>query len=321
MANPLFRITIALGLVFSAAFGEAAVRPVWIDSDLSLGSPLREVDDGYALLFALRSPELSLAGVSSTYGNAPLRGTTARLRNSLGAFGQTLPVSPGAESPADLGRTTAASEALAGALRRERLTYLALGPLTNLATFLRLHPEEAGRIREVIMVAGQTPEATLGFGPQQRFRIHDANLVKDPAAMRAVLDARVPIVLAPIEVSSRLQLDRRDLGALAASGTAGRYLARRSRIWLWFWQTFAREKGGPIFDALAVAAAARPDLITLETRYAAVGNDNALFVRRRSFPAARKVLFCSDFSPQLKQLLLERLTGRKAKSLTALPVR
>lgn len=288
----------------------AAPRAVWIDSDLSLGSPLREVDDAYALLLALRSPELTITGISSTYGNAPLAGTTARLRNSLGKFEGNLRVSPGARSPADLGKPTAASDALATALRRERLTYLALGPLTDLATFLRLHPAEAGRIREVIMVAGKTPAATLGFGPEGRFRIHDANLTKDPAAMRAVLASRVPIVLAPIETSSRLQVDRGDLDRLRASGPAGRYLASRSGAWLWFWKTFAHEKGGPLFDALAVIIAARPDLVTLERRT----------VTMEDGPAnGRKVLFCAGFSPETKSVLMTRLTAQKEKSSTAPP--
>lgn len=321
MTKLLVSAAIALGLILSGGAGAAAPRPVWIDSDLSLGSPLREVDDGYALLFALRSPELTVAGVSATYGNAPLRGTTARLRKSLGEFGATLAVAPGAGSAGDGGGATAASAALARALRQERLTYLALGPLTNLATFLRLHPEEAGRIREVIMVAGKTPAATLGFGPREEFRIHDANLTKDPAAVRAILAASVPIVLAPIETSSRLQLDRRDLATLAAGGPAGRYLARRSRTWLWFWQTFAQEKGGPVFDALAVAAATRRDLVRLETRYARVGDDDSLLVRPTNFPAGRKVLFCTGFSPRLKQVLLNRLSGRRAKSSTDPPGR
>lgn len=315
------RAAVALALFFSCMAGAAEPLPVWIDSDLSLGSPLREVDDGYALLFALRSPELEVVGVSSTFGNAPLPGTTTRLRTSLGEFGSTLAVAPGAGSAAGRGAATPATAALASGLRRERLTYLALGPLTNLAAFLQLHPEQSDRIREVIMVAGKTPAATLGFGPEGRFRIHDANLAKDPAAVRAVFASSAPIVLAPIEASARLQLDRHDLAALAASSPAAQYLARKSRAWLWFWQTFAREKGGPVFDALAVAIAARRDLVTLEARYAGFGDDDLLLVRQESFPGARKILFCTGFSPELKTVLLDRLSDRREKSSISPPGR
>ncbi|MGH9104805.1 MAG: hypothetical protein ACRDZX_03015 [Acidimicrobiales bacterium] len=47
-------------------------RRVWIDTDPAVGVPGADVDDGYALLQALRSPELEVAGVSTIFGNAPI---------------------------------------------------------------------------------------------------------------------------------------------------------------------------------------------------------------------------------------------------------
>ena len=296
-----------LGGLLVLAASAAGARAVWIDTDLTLGSPVREVDDGYALLLALRSPELRVVGVSTTYGNAPLPGTTARTQKSLGAFGSSLPVHPGAASPNDLGRATAASEALSAALRKEKLTYLALGPLTNLAAFLQLHPEQAARIEEVVMIAGKTPAATLGFGPQEKFRIHDANFFKDPAAVRAVFASKIPILLAPIETSSRLMIDQKNLRRLEQSGGAGRYLAKRSRTWLWFWTHFAHTRGGPIFDALAVVAAARSSLLRIETYGASFDESGQLIVRRKG---GRKVRFCSGFEPPTKGFVLDRLMDR-----------
>ncbi|MEO6871222.1 MAG: nucleoside hydrolase [Chthoniobacterales bacterium] len=298
----------AVVLPLSSAKG---ARVVWIDTDLSIGSPLREVDDAYALLLALRSPELRVAGVSTTYGNAPLRATTQRTRDSLGTFGAKVTVDPGAASARDLGRKSAASAAVSAALHREKLTYIALGPLTNLATFLRLHPEQAKRIEQVVMIAGKTPGASLGFGPEEKFRIHDANLVKDPAAVREVLRSQIPVLLVPIETSSCLQLDRADLDKLAASGAAGKYLAPRSRVWLWFWTHIAKTHGGPIFDALAIVAVAQPSLVKIETRSASFDAHDQLLVRQAD---GRKVGFCVDFAPATKATILGRLTGRTAIS-------
>lgn len=288
-------------------------RVVWIDTDLSLGSPLREVDDAYALLFAFRSPELQIAGLSTTYGNAPLRSTTERTRNLVKRLGLTTPVTPGAASPNDLGRPSAAAAALDDALRQnERLTYIALGPLTNLATFLRLHPERARQFEEVILVAGKTPEATLGFGPRESFRIHDANGVKDPAALRAILATRIPLVLAPIETSTRLLLTAQDLRALKTSGPGGRFLALKSGVWLWFWTNIARADGGPVFDVLAVLAAAQPALVATETRYAAMEGDEQLIVRPNPDDGRRKVRFCTGFARKTKAVIMRRLEAEKA---------
>src|ERR1700674_563531 len=154
-----------LGLVRAASAGT-----VWIDTDVSIGSPIREVDDAYALLLAFRSPEIRIAGVSTTYGNASLSHTTRVARDFVQRFGgpaglKASDVFAGADSPGARGRRSAASEALASALEKEKLTYVALGPLTNLATFLQLYPKLANRIERVVFLGGHGPNDRLGFGP------------------------------------------------------------------------------------------------------------------------------------------------------------
>src|SRR5947209_17755294 len=94
---------------FAAATGFASA--VWIDTHPAIGSPIREVDDGFALVLAFHSPELQIAGISSTYGNAPLRQTTRVARALTADFGAVAGMTParvfaGASSRADLGRST-----------------------------------------------------------------------------------------------------------------------------------------------------------------------------------------------------------------------
>lgn len=299
-------MALACFLVAPTVRGEP--RSVWIDTDLSIGSPLREVDDAYALLLAFNSPELRVVGLSSTYGNAPLRATTERTGDLLRRLRRSAGVEAGAASPRELGKRTAATEALRRALDAAPLTYVALGPLTDLASFLTLHPHQADRIERVIMVAGKTPAATLGFGPKAEFRIHDANFVKDPAALRIVLESRLPLVLAPIETSSRLLILKEDLRQLQRASPAARYVAQKSGIWLWFWTHFAHAKGGPIFDALAVVAAAQPGLLTLDVRRVAIDNGDLLV--RQNGKTGRPVLFCSGFAPGTKGFVLQRLRAK-----------
>src|SRR5207248_939290 len=169
----------------------AAAGTVWIDTDVSIGSPIREVDDAYAIVLALHSPEIRIAGVSTSYGNAPLGHTTRAARELMRQFGAAAQLRPeqvfaGARSATDLGRRSEASEALARGLEKNSVTYIALGPLTNLATFLQLHPTRARRIERVIFVGGQIEGTTLGLGPTRSFRIHDANVFKDPRAAALV---------------------------------------------------------------------------------------------------------------------------------------
>jgi inosine-uridine nucleoside N-ribohydrolase len=298
---------------------------VWIDTDISIGSPIREVDDGYALVLALHSREIRIAGISTSYGNAPLGQTTRAARELIRQFGGPTNLRPeqvfaGAASAADIGRRTPASEALARTLEKGSVTYVALGPLTSLATFLRLHPQSARKIERVIFLGGQVQGTTLTFGPRRSFHIHDANVFKDPAAAAAVVRSNIPLTLVPIATASELLLNDDNLRELERHGGAGNYLARRSKVWLWFWTHFVKTNGGPIFDALAVVAATRPELVSTKRRYAKVDEAGNLRMTRRQSAAAtasrgltsgaRGVRCCTGFSPDVKRFVMERLMMR-----------
>ena len=296
----------------------ASAATVWIDSDVSIGSPIREVDDAYALVLALHSPEIRIAGLSASYGNAPLGHTSRAATDIVQRFGRPAGLSladvhAGARSARDLGRRTAATEALARALRKNRITYIALGPLTNLATFLRLHPEMAARLERVIFLGGQLPGTRIAVGPKGSFRIHDANVFKDPAATAVVLRSKIPLTMIPVTTASKLRLDAADLRQLENGGEAASYLARRSRIWLWFWTSFIREKGGSIFDALAIIAAAKPQLLEIESRYAAMDLKGNLLVTDRRTKPARPVAYCTSFARGTKQLVIDRIMSRRSR--------
>jgi purine nucleosidase len=292
----------------------AVAGTVWIDTDVSIGSPIREVDDAYALVLAFHSPEIRLAGISTTYGNAPLGHTTRAAQELVREFGATANIKPdqvfaGARSADDRGRRNEASEALARALEKDSVTYLALGPLTNLATFLQLHPSLGRRIERVIFVGGQAEGTTLAFGPNRSFRIHDANVFKDPRATAAVLQTKIPLTLASAAAGSNLTLDENDLRELERQGGAGSYLSRRSKVWLWFWTHVAGTNGGPIFDALAVVAATRPELVVMEKRSAKMDEKGNL---RVGLKGSRPVRYCVSVGPKTKGFVLQRLVSRRS---------
>lgn len=316
ITSPMRRFCVSLAVIFLT--GHAQAETVWIDTDVSIGSPIREVDDAFALVLAFHSPEIRIAGLSTTYGNAPLGQTTRAARNLVQRFGRSAgltvgDVFAGAGSATDRGRRSDASDALAALLQKQKVTYIALGPLTNLATFLQLNPKVATRIERVILVGGQAPGSSLALGPTRSFHIHDANVFKDPAATGAVLRSNLPLTLIPITTSSRLLADGTDLRQLEKSGDAGNYLSRQSRVWLWFWTHFVKTNGGPIFDALALVPAIKPELLSIRKRYARMDQAGNLVVAPRLTNGARSVGYCTDFAPGLKRFVLQRLTARPVR--------
>jgi inosine-uridine nucleoside N-ribohydrolase len=309
----ILQVTVSIFfLIFGCALPGANATTVWLDTDASIGSPFREVDDAFAILLALRCSNLRIAGISTTYGNASLRATTAVTTDLIGRFGGRIrEVHPGARSRKDLGVETAATKALATALRENRsVVYVALGPLTNLATFQMLHPELAPRIHHVIFLGGQTTNASFRFGSRHPITLHDANVFKDPAAVRRVLQAKIPMMLIPIESAAEITVDAADLEEIGRSGEAGQFLRKNSGVWLWFWTNFVGTKGGPLFDAAAVVAAADPTLLVLTTRSSAVDPADNLLVSADTTSHSPRVRFCSRLTVAASRFVRQKLGAR-----------
>lgn len=256
-------VTLSLAVV---ALGAQSPVAVWIDADTAVGVPDRDVDDGIALLQAFHSPELQIRGVSIVFGNAPLAQAWPIGQEMVRRFGpRGLRAYRGASGASELGVETEASRALAGALSRERLTLLALGPATNVATVVRNHPDLAARIDRVVAVAGRRPGQRFTTGAVNPNGHRDFNFEEDADAFRVLLASRVPITLAPFEISSKIWLGEADLDGLAGGGAGARWIAPPARAWLGLWKrTFSVDGFNP-FDTLAVARITSPSMLTCET--------------------------------------------------------
>lgn len=249
------RTTLLLLAVLAAA---TAAVPVWIDTDPSVARGGHEVDDGFALIQAFHSSALAVRGVSIVFGNAPLLEGASIGRRLLRDFGpRGLDVSSGAASAKDLGVETEASRALASALRREKLVILMLGPATNVATVLRNHPELRSRVSKLVAVAGRRPGQRFSTTPTGR-AFRDFNFELDAPAFQVLLDARIPLVLAPWEISSKVWLRQGDLDGLRAANPALDWLLDAAQDWLGFWKANLDTDGFNPFDTLAVGYAISP---------------------------------------------------------------
>ncbi len=299
-----------IALLVLAIASDAAATCVWIDTDPAIGSPFREVDDGFALVLAFHSPELRIAGISTTYGNASCEQTTRVARELAARFGGVAGVTTqclfrGAAAAADLGRESPAFAALQAQLQRQRLTYLALGPLTNLATAIQRDPAIQSRIDRVIVVAGDAGGALDKFG---RVPLHDANIFKDPAAARLVLNSQLSITA--VGLKAALTVNHADLGGLRGASESGDFLFRNSRVWFWFWRTIAGASAAPVFDAGAVMVAAQPRLAFTRTTRGIVRDGNLLL----DVPLGRSFTVCNGFHDEVKPLLLRRLREETDKA-------
>ena len=317
-------VVLLLGCLGAGAAGFAETQ-VWLDVDVAAGIPQRDVDDALAMIQAFHSPSLVVRGVSAVYGNAPLEDGLPIAREVVEKFGpEGMRVYAGAAGPEDFGKATDAVEAMAAALRAGPLTILALGPLTNVGSLLRLHADLAGRIESIVIVAARRPGQRFTYPEAKGQSFQDFNFENDPVAMQVILDTEIDLVFAPWEVSSHVWITQEDLDGLHAQGGSGAWIAERSGTWIALWKSAFGQEGFNPFDMLAVAWVTHPELIeTMKVRAwieespddtvakdaESIPNKPYLLVREDA-DAKRSVIYAYRPKPELKGILLGRLAGR-----------
>lgn len=306
----------------------AMTRSVWMDTDPAYGEAFRDTDDVFALIQALRAPELDVRGISIVHGNPRcFDRSVIRTRRLIAEHGpRPVSVYPGARGGEDLGRRTEAVEALENALSAHPLTILAIGPLTTVATLLQGRPDLHPRVREIVAVAGRRPGHTFrpGRGPRLRralFTLPDLNLESDAEAFRRVLRTEVPITLVPYEAGRTVGFGAESLHILESAGSMPPWLLRRARSWLRLWTHVIGFDAFHPFDCLAVGHLTTPELMHYEhdrrARVERRADDRPLRWGTKPYlfvddGPGRPVTYCTGASPAFKADLLARFSKSTA---------
>lgn len=268
--------------------GHRARRALIVDTDPGL-------DDALALAALCASPEADLRAAFAVGGNVPAGRAFGNLAALLRLFGRPdVPLARGRDARCGLrARHVHGHDGLAGyassiggpewrpapapqsgSLLRKTLAaapdgslqVLCLGPLTNVAAWLRATPGLLARkVRNLVVMGGAIVEPG-NVGPMVEF-----NIACDPRAAAAVLSGPLRVRLVPLDVTHRVALGAADAGRLARAGTEiGRALAHFLGASIAFQDSRARldASGRPggrggyayVHDAVAACAALRPEL-------------------------------------------------------------
>ena len=189
-----------------------AQKKIWFDTDIMIGNPdraPREVDDAITLMMTLKHQDkVKIEGISLITYVDYAYGITEKMLKWY-APNLSIPIYKGSVTCNDLGTENDATRALAAALKKEKLTILALGPATNVATVLKNHPELASQIEEIVFCAGRTPDFHFRPGLEQH-TVSDYNFEKDVESFKVVFDSGVKVVLSGFECSVYLFLGKTD---------------------------------------------------------------------------------------------------------------
>lgn len=250
--------------------------PVIIDCDPG-------VDDALALMMAFAKKELDIKAITSVSGNVGIEYTTHNARLVAGILGMDVPVAMGAAKPIIAPKRFAdkthgsdgfggasslfdenhlaplsdknAVELMADVLRNseEKVTIIAIGPLTNIAVFLMAHPELKDKIEMLSIMGGST---TVGnTAPKVEF-----NFMVDPHAAHVVLNSGLKIVLAGLNVTLQAYVTDEDIERLDGRGTEVAKVAAKILA--------AYKANDPaLHDPVSVLALTNPEIMKFEDMY------------------------------------------------------
>ncbi len=253
-------------------------KPVIIDCDTG-------TDDAIAIIAALYSPELDLRAFTTVAGNVELEHTSRNTLNLVRYLGFDTKVAVGAAQPilrrtiihsgdnthGDTGlgtlvlpktdqpfyNQTAVDTIYEEALKAGgELELIPIGPLTNIAQAIMVHPDLKNLIRRIVFMGGAKYGGNITTTAE-------FNIWGDPEAARIVFAAGIPLTMVGLDVTLKAALNLQDAADIRRIGTPAADVA--ADILDFMFKRLGR--GGEdalMHDALAVGVCINPDLVKMK---------------------------------------------------------
>jgi len=235
-------------------------------------------DDAIALLLALASPEVELVGITTTHGNQTLAKTTDNALRVLSLVGRTdVPVAMGADRPIVRDLHVAAHvhgesgldgpelpDRAAEPIEQPAVDFLVehvtpetvlvpVGPLTNVALALGRGIQPA----RIVLMGGAIAEGNMT--PAAEF-----NIWADPEAAQQVFHSGLDVTMIGLDVTHRALLTPVWAERFREAGRVGTFVADLVEFFKQYHLRTYGWDGAPIHDAVALAQAIKPGIVTTE---------------------------------------------------------
>jgi inosine-uridine nucleoside N-ribohydrolase len=303
-------------------------------------------DDAVALMLAAVHPDLELVAATTVNGNNPVANCTDNTLRVFDLLGLDIPVYEGAATPLTRSDFPVPREVIRakGAMHglelpipaprsvkgwqravdflvetymttTEPIALVPVGPLTNVATAIKLEPRIVERIPRTVIMGGAHHRGNTTAAAE-------FNVWADPEAARIVFAAGLrDLVLVPLDATHRALVSLDDCRRMRESGTpageaAAAFIERRIMAYDDL-QPMAIPHTAPVHDALAVACLIDPAVVSGHRLHVDVETTGELTVGRtvmdtRSLPereANAFVAFDAD-APKFVSMLLETFARR-----------
>lgn len=297
--------------------------PIIIDTDPG-------IDDAIALALAIKCENLDIKLVSTVSGNVGIENTTRNALDLLEYFGRPdIKVAKGSSRPlisefvdgssyhgfGGLGNVKlpeSKNKAIENAIfqmketilnNKEKISIVALGPLTNISLLLKVYPEVKNNISNIVLMGGALARGNMS--PLVEF-----NIGADPEAAKIVFNSDIPLAMLGLEMADNARINEDDLKNID------------NKIGKFCYKILSDYKGGKegkmasIYDATAIAYISNPSLFEVKkvfvdietkgeyTRGASIVDLNGVYGKKANTIVAVKI-----YENKFRKWLIEKLSG------------
>ncbi len=273
------------------------LEKVIIDTDIG-----DDVDDAFALALALRSPELQILGITTTFGDTETRAKLVDRFLAEAGHGE-IPVAAGAPTVSK-GTFTQRRYAEGGHYARPshpdavgffleqirrypgQVTLIAIGPLMNVGAAIDRDAATFRKLKRVVIMGGSIKRGygDLGYTPPRPPQ-PEWNILNDIPSAQKLFASGVPLFVMPLD-STQLKLDEVKRAFLFSQGTP---LTDALTLLYHQWG----QETPTLFDPMTIAFLVNPSLCPVQPMHIRV--DDKGFTRPESGPPNAQV--CLDSSP------------------------
>jgi len=311
-------VTILFFLLTSSAYSaqtqkpaQVSVAPEKIIIDTDIGD---DIDDAFAVALALKSPELKILGISTTFGDTESRAKI--LDRMLGEAGRSdIPVVAGIPTATKSTMTQrlygegghfaktshpGSIDFILDQIRRYpgQITLIAIGPLMNVGALIEKDPQTFLKLKRVVMMGGSIERGygdpwSASRGPEPEW-----NILNDIPAAKKLFLSGVPLYVMPLD-STQLKFEEVKRAYLFRQGTP---LTDALTLLYHEWG----QQTPTLFDPMTISYLLNPQVCPVEPMHIVV--DEKGFTRREPGAANAQVCMHSD-SDAFFQLLIKRLAA------------
>ena len=284
-------------ICWSAVAVAQAREKIIIDTDIG-----DDVDDAFALALAVKSPELQVLGISTTFGETDVRAKI--VDRFLGEVGRSdipvlagKPVGKTAMSQrryADGGHFAKSShgDATDFLLQEIRqypgeITLIGIGPLMNIGEAIDRDATTFRKLKRVVIMGGSIRRGYGDFGYNEHVPPSpEWNIVNDVKSAQKLFSSGVPLFVMPLD-STQLKLDEVKRAFLFTRGTAVTdQLAILYHLWA--------QETPTLFDPMTVVFVLKPELCPVKPLHIQV--DEKGYTREE--PGTPNAQVCLDSNPE-----------------------